>query len=487
MFNTLYRKLALISFLLVFTIGAVFFQIIRYSTEMYQQEVAQKLNIDLAANIVHEKNLIKNKVINKKGLKHVFHMLMVINPSIEMYLIDPQGKILDYFAPKGKVKRKSISLTPVHQYIEKNTSYPLLGDDPRDEAISKVFSAARIPAKGPLEGYMYIILGGEKLDSITDMLENSYILRSSLWGLGAGLLVAFIMALILFSMLTGRLGRLSKAMNEFSSNSDNAKHLRIQVDENKDDEINQLSKHFNNMADTIEKQFSAQKKNDQLRRELIANISHDLRTPITSLQGYLETLIYKELDESQKTRYLNTAYDQSHRLSQLVSDLFELAKLDSCETIVYAEPFSLGELIQDIIQKFEIKAKKKNIHLKTDFCFDVPNVYGDIAMVQRLLENLIENAIRYTNQDGVVDVGFIQQGNKIQIKIQDTGCGIPKENLGSIFDRFYRVDNSRSTSVSSGLGLAIVKRIIDLHGSTINVESIVNKGTSFIFDMPLCD
>ena len=150
MLDTLYRKMAILLFVLVFSLGVSFFWVMNYSTELYQQEVNQKLNLDLASHLVDEAPLIADSKVNQDALKNLFHMLMVINPSIEIYLLDPQGRILAYSAPEGKVKLKQIAMSPLQNFLHNDHEYPLMGDDPRSLNNQKIFSAAPIHTDGKL-------------------------------------------------------------------------------------------------------------------------------------------------------------------------------------------------------------------------------------------------------------------------------------------------------------------------------------------------
>jgi signal transduction histidine kinase len=222
---------------------------------------------------------------------------------------------------------------------------------------------------------------------------------------------------------------------------------------------------------------------DDVRREMIANISHDLRTPLTTMRGYLETLQIKrdELSAEEQQQYLQTALSHSQRLGLMVEELFELARLDSCESVVFSEPFSMCELVQDVTQKFELRAREKSVQLEASLNPDAPLVYGDIAMMQRVLENLLENGLRYTQAGGSIRVGVDVDSGNVVVQVADTGCGIPEEDVPRIFERFYQQDKHRSDSNSAGLGLAIVKRILELHNSVIQVSSKIEKGTTFSF------
>lgn len=491
MLNTLYKKLALTLFVIIMGIGVLLYLILGYSSDMYQQEVSQKLNAEIAKHIADEEALLHEGVINQDALKQVFHMLMVINPSIEVYLLDPDGKILSYSAPDEKIKRKRVELGPIQRFITGDKSYPLLGDDPRGLEQYKVFSAAPIYQQQKLQGYLYIILGGETYDSVTDMIRDSYILKVSVFGITAALLVAMIAGLMFFAMLSHRIKRLSGVINNFLSGGNRIAPARYIHTASHRDEIDQLGEHFNIMADRIDQQVNDLKQNDAKRRELVANVSHDLRTPLTSLHGYLETLLLKDktLSDEERKRYLKIIISQSERLNHLIGELFELAKLDSVETLLSVEPFSLAELVQDVAQKYSLIATEQGITLKTEFNRELPFVYGDIALIQRALENLLDNAMRHTNKEGAITLSLTKHQSNITVQVSDTGCGIAKEDMDHIFDRFYQAkrlgeNTDQRDNQHSGLGLAITRKIVSLHGSDIQADSTLNVGTTFSFNLP---
>jgi len=496
MFRTLYSRIAAVLFTLVLLIGYVVYSMLLYSSEMYQQELTQKLNTALAKHIVAEKTLLTEQRVNQKALKSLFHWLMVINPGIELYLLNANGKILAFSAPEGHVKRQRVSLGPIKKFLSGEEKYPLTGDDPRaandQHSRQKVFSAAVIPgdtADKPA-GYLYVILESEAFDSITDRVKGSYILRFTTTGLGASLLLALAAGLTAFALLTRRLRMLTRIMSTYGTTKHaptNHANERYPASETSTDEIDQLGIHFNQMADRIDQQLKDLAQNDAKRREMVANVSHDLRTPLTSLHGYLETLLLKDdsLSVQERRQYLQVATAQSTRLRQLIEELFELAKLDSSETVLNIEPFSLTELAHDIMHKFKLEAEKRNISIQTNFVNNLPFAYGDIGLIQRVLDNLIENALRYTPTGGRITLSLTNASDNIMVRVADTGPGIPENEIGHIFDRFYRLEKNRTASdTNAGLGLSIAKRIIDLHGSTIQAASKLDQGTTFSFALP---
>jgi signal transduction histidine kinase len=239
------------------------------------------------------------------------------------------------------------------------------------------------------------------------------------------------------------------------------------------------------MADKIQEQFESLKETDRLRRELISNVSHDLRTPLASMHGYVDTLLIKNdtLSMDERRHYLEITRRHTQRLGQLIGDLFELSKLDSASVTPNLETFSLAELLQDVTQDFELEAKKAGITMEVEAVRDPAMVYADIGLMQRVLENLIRNALKFTPREGRITISMVPKPDHVSVAVSDTGCGISDEDLEHIFDRFYHAEQSENSD-STGLGLAIVKRILDLHGSRITVQSSPNQGTRFEFELP---
>ncbi len=489
MLKSLYAKLAFVLLGLFAVVGALLIVVCVYSTEMYQQEVTQKLNRTLAELIVSEKIVMKDSLVNEAALKDIFSTLMVINPSIEVYLLDPMGKILAFSAEPGKVRRTLVSLAPITRFLQGTEAFPILGDDPRSSDGRKIFTAARISTDGRLEGYLYVILGGETYDTVLQKVQGSFILRLSLWATFVSLIVAATAGLVLFGWLTRRLKRLAAAMKAYS---DGTAFDRLDLPETGSDkhtdEIHRLVVIFRQMAGRIEEQVASLRRMDSLRRELVANVSHDLRTPLAMLQGYIETLLMREgvLSSEERRQYLEVSVAHCTRLGKLVSGLFDLAKLEALDMSVQQEPFNIGELVQDVVQKFHLLTQEKGIGITTNLGPELPFVFADIGLIVRVLENLIENALRYTPGGGTVSVVLHALARSVAVTVSDTGSGIAEEELPRIFDRFYRADRSRETGTGhAGLGLAIVKKILELHGRDIEVKSRLHAGTSFTFSLPI--
>jgi signal transduction histidine kinase len=490
MIKTLYGKLSAILLAIFLVIGVFYMLLMLFVTRIHVQEAAQSLNYNLAEYLVSEKLFIEEGRINEEALKESFHMLMEINPNIELYLLDTEGNIMAYSAPPEKVKRKRVSTEPIEGFLRGSETLPLVGDDPRNPLGRKVFSAAAVPKGGPAEGYLYIILGGEEFDSVAGLFRKSYILRLSIGGAMAGLVFALLAGIFLFGLLTRRLHRLAGEMEAFErSDFRESAMLPLKQKGDRGDEIEKLEGIFAQMSTRIIQQMDRIRKSDSLRRELVSHISHDLRTPLTTMQGYMETLLLKdaELTPEERRTYVETAIEHGKRLNKLVSGLFELAKLEAQERAVHSEPFNLDELIQDVVQKFRLRAVGQGVGIHTHAGRELPFVHADIALIERVMENLLDNALRYTPKDGSVNVLLEHREDAVSVRVSDTGAGIPPEELPGIFERFRQEAGGGRSDASghAGLGLAITRRILRLHGSDITVESTVNVGTTFTFALPV--
>lgn len=474
------------------------------TTRLHQEELDQRLNRELAANLVADSRLLRRGALQEEDVEHLFHNLMVINPRIEVYLLDTEGRILTYSAPEGRVRSKRVSLEPIREFLSRGGPFPLRGDDPRHPERPRVFSAAPIPAGAEgerVEGYLYVVLGGEVYESVARMLEGSYILRLSVWMGLAAVLVVSVTGVWIFRRLTRRLRRLDRRMRglatlgtspgEAASTGASATDVRgPDPAPISGDEIDRLEATFERMAERISRQMEELRRHDRLRRELIANVSHDLRTPLAGLQGYLETLLLKgeTLPPEEARGYLKTALAQSEHLGGLVAQLFELASLEAGAVELQRETFSLSELAQDIVQKFRLPADRAGVHLEAELPADLALVEGDVRLIERVLDNLIDNGLRYTPQGGRVTVGLRADDGGVEVRVEDTGPGIPEDELTRIFDRFYRgAEERRKHNAGIGLGLAIAHRAVELHGSDLRVDSAEGRGTRFLFRLPRLD
>lgn len=482
MVRSLNAKIALVYLLLLLVLGVTFLWVTTRSYTRYYQEADQRLNQTLAESLANEFKPFMGDSVDIDGIKNTMHYLMVMNPRVEIYLLNETGKVLAFFADPSKVKEEMVDLEPIQAFLADDATLPIVGDDPRHPGISKPFSVVPVDIDSQRRGYVYVILAGEDHDSALAMIQDSYIARVTATGVVLLLIFTGGIGLLLFFLTTKRFKRMTSVVQRFSAGS-YAERVPVRYD----DEVGQLGQAFNQMADTIVANMEELRRTDDLRKELIANVSHDLRSPLASIQGYVETILIKEpLTDHEREHYLQVILDNTTRLNRLVNELFELSRLDALQIQPALEPFSIAELTQDVVLKFRPQAEKLGLTLDAPLPQTLPMVYADIGMIERVLSNLISNALRYTPEGGTVRVAIDAQREGVQVQIADTGYGIPADDLPFVWDRFYRVDKSRArTSGGSGLGLAIAKKILELHESVPRIESTVNVGTTISFKLRL--
>jgi signal transduction histidine kinase len=333
---------------------------------------------------------------------------------------------------------------------------------------------------------VFVAVGGLMIVASQTMFEPDRLLELATYLIIGAVAFSLLAALIVFRFLTRRLRTLAESIETFRG-SGFASPLPPADRADSGDEIDRLAAVFAEMSARIVCQFDELAQVDARRRELLANVSHDLRTPLASMQGYLETLLLKEgsLTPEESRSYLQVAARHCERLGKLVRDLFELTRLEAHEIRPQLERFPVAELLQDVAQKFELQARKAQQSIVTSIPRDVPMVLADIGMIERVLENLVENAMRYTPAGGTLALGITAGDGSVELHISDTGKGIASDELAHVFDRYYRVDRGEAGDAGhAGLGLAITRRIVELHGGTIRAESLPGAGTRFVVRLP---
>jgi signal transduction histidine kinase len=487
---TLTQRLSVVFSLLLLACCGVSAWLQVRSSGMRQEEVIQGLSRGLAAHIAQRTELMDAAGLRPDAVRRLFAQLMVVNPSVEVYLLDAQGRITGDDAPPGHIRRNRIDLAPVQRFLA-GASLPILDDDPRSAAARKVFSAAPLrDTNARPVGYIYVILLGETRDALAARAAATAVLRNTLRSMALVAVLGLAAGLIAFRSITRPLRRLAEALSGFDPSGDPARQPALAgssppvvesgaPQRQAKDEIKVLQTAYAQMATRIGEQWTALARSDQQRRELVANISHDLRTPLTSLHGYLELLALKgdALSESERRRYLGTALAQSDKVGKLAQSLFELARLEYGIVAPQWEDFSLADLIQDVLQKFELTARGKGIALEVDLPQRTPNVHADLAMIERVLTNLLDNAIRHTPEGGTVRIELMPRDDRIAVTVADTGPGIARELRAGLFQRALRAGEGRR----GGLGLLIVQRMLQLQGSEIRLQDREGMGAVFEF------
>ena len=245
-----------------------------------------------------------------------------------------------------------------------------------------------------------------------------------------------------------------------------------------------LSEQISSLSTVKSKEIDLLTERENYRREFLGNVSHELKTPLFSIQGYLLTLIEGGVeDENIRDKYLNRINKSVERLTYIVKDLDLISELESGNLKLEQKPFNIVALTGEVFDLLEIKAANNEVKLEIENPVDIPvRVIGDIERIEQVLTNLIVNAINHSSPQSTVTVSFQNLGSKVRTTVKDTGAGIKPEHIQRIFERFYRVDKSRSRNHGgSGLGLSIVKHILEAHGEKVQVKSVYKEGTEFSF------
>lgn len=494
MIKGLYRRLALVLLIVFLVLAAFFVWLYESSNQSLQQETAQKLHLHLADYLLTEDRILEGHDWDKASIKDAFSRVMMLDPGTEIYIVDPQGKVLFYDAPDEKIIRRQISIEPIKQFLTNKDALPILGDDPRSHR-QKIFSVAKIDDKQDgVMGYLYIIINGEIYDNTIDTLKQNETWRLSFMLMGIALSFLLLSALVLFYNLTRPLVRLSKEVATFEKSEFTVlpAHAsdKASIDVDHDDELQQLQGAFYRLGLSQQHQLALLNKQDELRREFLAHVSHDLRTPLAGIRAYLETLqLQTELSDEERNDYLDKALVTTERMSGMINEVFDFARLEHGDISLNPESIRVTDLLSDMYAVLSELAHEKNITLKMEVEDAQVEVYADVARLDRILQNLISNAIHYTPEGGdvTVHIAKAQQGT-VKLLVSDTGAGIDKADLPNIFEPYFRGSGGlMSYKEGKGLGLAITHRLLKLHNVSLQVESEKHRGTRFSFSLPVPD
>jgi signal transduction histidine kinase len=338
--------------------------------------------------------------------------------------------------------------------------------------LGKVFLVAIPLQNGQNPTYYNLVLA--KSVSNLAVTSTGEIMRNVLIASAIALGLSILLALLLSSYVLKPLRNLTHAAWDLAHGN-----MDRRVEVTGRDEISELSEYFNYMAERIQK-------NSQLQKDFVANVSHEIRTPLTSIEGFSQALHDDMVSsEEDRKRYLNIIFDESRRMKRLVSQLLALSRIDAGGWVLRPAPLSLSDFISEIGEKFQPLAIENNLSLSVESDAETPSIETDRDTLEQILQNLIENAIKFTPPGGKIVLSSRKgAGDTVLIEVKDNGRGIPEEGLSQIFDRFVRVERSRSKRFGgAGLGLAICRDLVGLLGGRINVESVTGKGTTFTIQL----
>ena len=413
---------------------------------------------------------------------------ILYSPNTGLYLLDDQGHVLAS-AGEGRLfwSNYRVDLAPVRQALAEDSDAPVVSDDP-DTQGRRSLVVARPVMSGPNQvGWLYVVARTVDIASSVPGMVRGYAVRTAitvaLVTLSLGVLLTISMIAVLTRPLLGLTAVVEKVRDSgFSEELCGA----VVPNAGRVDEVGRLSRAFQETFERLHLEMQRVRQTDAKRREMIASVSHDLRTPLTALMGQLDTIRMKAdtLSPQEQAELFQRACQNAQHLRRLIDALAELARLDSPDFEPHPEPIALGELADDLVQRFTARAADAGITLAVDYPDGLPLTPVDAALIERALSNLLDNALRVTPRGGAVTVSALREPAGMRLQVSDTGPGVALEDQPRVFDRFYQASRHREQRGSSGLGLAIVKRVAELHGGSAGLRSDPGHGATFYIDLP---
>ena len=482
-------------------LGAALLWWTEHSTVQRQDAYTQWQSLELARYIASRQ---PEPLIDADGrtrpalLDNTAMYVSMIQPSLEMYLLDRSGRILHHTLGKVTPGLAKVDLAAVQLLLQDHPGkLPVYGDDPNSPAQRNLVSIAPLPSADNVQGYLYVVLRGKQAQLLQKTAGQSH-QREIAWRVICAVIALTALAIVAVqNKITRRLRNLAASLSQFRQPDDD--HALGSSSRRARDELDQVAQAASSLQQRVVLQFQRLEDAERLRRDLISNISHDLHTPLATIQGYVETLLLQneKLSADERKTYLETTLQHCRRLGRRVRELFELSKLESGQATLHPEAFCIAELLSDVVQSYQIKAQQRGVQLRLADTADLrAKVLADISLIERVLQNLVDNALRHTAEGGRVELTVQAKGATVQVHVRDNGQGIAAADLPHIFERYWTTQGARNDGAraaddatgpasSSGIGLAIVRRILELHGSRIVVSSAPSEGTEFRFALPV--
>ncbi len=480
-FRSLYAKIVASNFLLLCLLGVIQLGLFSYFWTKAQHESAQTSQGNIAETIALRMKPYLEGTIDLAKLFVLAKNFEEMSPGLNIYLIDSSGRVLQDFSIDPVIHAPYIvDMEQVRRRLaETDRSKLIYGTDPREKD-QAIFSVAPTQI-GTDPGYVYAIISGQHGRRLHKIFQEHAAFRFTLLSFITAVLAVNFIGLLLFKTITHRFSKVLKTVRAIQSGNLTARLPATAAD----DELNQLSTAINEMGDAIVGNISKLEKKDELRRELISNLWHDLRGPVSSINLLVQLLRERKEASTENRETLEDGITKNTELlARLMDELLELSKLETKEVAPKLTPISIGLLFDDLSLMLGPQAASAGVEFRISLPeAPLPKVLGDRLMLARVLTNLAQNALRYTPKGGVVLLTAAPSAGGIEISVSDTGIGISAENLTRLFDRNFQIVEDGITAGAMGLGLAIVKKIIEGHGSEIYAESVREKGSRFHFTL----
>lgn len=480
--NRLFNRLFLASTIIVLLLFVALWQWLQLNHEFSRNQIQQSLHLQLAEHMAHINPLLSQGITSDAALKEAFHDFMLLGPSFEIYTLDPDGNVIAYDAKEEKIKTHRVDTAIIQQFLN-GVSLPVLGTDPRSVDTHKIFSASKLVTKDGLHsGYLYVIIGGEDYDSWQALINAEN--QPKIWGatIGFWIIFALVLFVILLRYFTRPIQKLAQDLTELK-NTPVSDKLMLPQRYRGSLEISQLSHHINHLLQEIQLQQQQVKRQQQAKHDFLLHLSHDLKTPLTALLGYIDTwLILPEHERDEAL--IQYAANSGQTLQQLLAQLLELAALENGQIDAQLQQVNLSELLSDIEQTFTPRAKKLGVQLDFDINH-ASQIYTDPVLMRRILNNLVDNALRYTPAGGKIQIVNAQHNGQQWLTVRDTGAGMHKHEVDALKQlSMTRLSFEANQSLPQlGVGLAIVRQLLGLLKCRIEIDSQPGVGSEFKIEL----
>jgi len=476
----LFSRILLMVFTLITVLSLTFMFIAYLSVVHFYQASTQLLNKDVAAHIAKFTSPFDKEGLNKQKADSVFYNAMVISPSVEVYFLDTAGRVIYFHGTQTEIRQRVISLESIREYLNRNGQIYIKGPDPRDPSDPKIFSAATVQGNSGIIGYIYVILGSTEYRSVTNLIFKSHAAGLLLEIFLFILLATIVLTLLYVNRLERNFKKMILVLRKFESGD-----LSARFQESDKNELTPVTHSFNKMAGMLVDNIEKLKRAEVERKGFTTNISHDLRTPLAIARGYAETLSLN-LENNQAVQSENAGYSKLiisniQTVEHMVQQLLELSKMESAGMNLQKQPFVFSEIVQEFIHSLSLTAQAKKISIKCVDCENAAWIHADIHMMERVVQNLLTNALKFTPENGQIRIQLKNQQNELFFEISNQGEPMNDALLVWINDN--RSDASNTRPHSHGLGLVIVKTILQLHHFPMEAEFIEGTGNRITFRM----
>ncbi|WP_024852207.1 sensor histidine kinase [Hydrogenovibrio kuenenii] len=427
----------------------------------YLKQVQIKINADVAQTLIQDNELVKQGKLNEPALEDTFHRYMLLNPNLEIYLVDLSGNLLKYSANADKIKRSHIDTKPLQHFLNHPSQGVILGDDPRSFDGKSPFSVAYLPNADHPEAYLYVVIQSHIAEEVDRRLQESILLKLSGWSFITSLLLGLGLGGTLFYFLNRRITLLSKQVKQFKQHPQQV----ILAPKKLNDELDELALATSDMSMQLNEQLAHIQQTDQQRRFMISSLSHDLRTPLTNLLGYIEQA---KLDDS--TVYLEVAFQNGIKLKNYLNRLFEYAKLDSNLIPLNERHQSLSAFCETLLIQYQ--SLSPNVDWWVDIHPEIEMKF-DKELMESAIRNLLDNAVKYG--DDWVSFHLYQADTEIHIRVCSAGAQL--DEVHRLLEHKLVVGRTNSTAERNhtGFGLAIVRFIVEKHAGVLTYQYENNK------------